>query len=157
MPVKEPEYKTKIEPDRSSFSREAIPRMEDEKIEALTRMTPIVIGDIFDRVRFLEERISELNGMISLREEIHSQMEEDIEKDISEKQALVSMVTDQHERRNLKLDISILRKEKRHESVQFWKDVIELKTELRTLMEQYEMESKVAGIFKDGVKDVVKG
>jgi len=46
------------------------------------------------------------------------------------------------------LDISLLQREKRKENVQFWRDVLELTTELREIIEQHEMESKIAEIFK---------
>ena len=122
--------------------------MEENRLESLKRMTPLVIGDLFDRVKFLEQRIDELKSLMGTRETIHNEMVNDIDDDIIEKRQMVGVVSDLHERRNLKLDISILRKEKRHENVQFWKDLLELTTELRTLTEQYETESKIVSIFK---------
>ncbi len=145
---KPPEYTPMKEIERSVFSREAMPRVEENRLESLKRMTPLVIGDLFDRVKFLEQRIDELKQLMGTRETIHNEMVNDIDDDIIEKRQMVGVVSDLHERRNLKLDISILRKEKRHENVQFWKDLLELTTELRTLTEQYETESKIVSIFK---------
>jgi len=53
------------------------------------------------------------------------------------------------EKRNFKLDISILRRDKRFELLQFWRDVMELRTELRELMEQIETERNIVGLFND--------
>jgi len=47
------------------------------------------------------------------------------------------------------MDISALRKEGRAETVRFWKDMLELKTELQELMEQFKTETKIVDIFKD--------
>ncbi len=149
LDVKEPEYEMKGKDEgKNIIARQALPRMEDTKIESLNRMEPIIVGDLFDRVRFLQERINELNEIVGIRQKMHEDMQSDIEADIREKSSMVSVISDSHERRNLKLDISVLRKERRGESLQFWKDLLELKTELRTLMEQYETESKIVGIFK---------
>ena len=145
---KPPEYTPMKEIERSVVASEAMPRVEENRLESLKRMTPLVIGDLFDRVKFLEQRIDELKSLMGTRETIHNEMVNDIDDDIIEKRQMVGVVSDLHERRNLKLDISILRKEKRHENVQFWKDLLELTTELRTLTEQYETESKIVSIFK---------
>ena len=155
---KDPEYEMKgKEAGADLVARQAIPRMEDMKIEPLRRMEPIIVGDLFDRVRFLEERIAELREIVGIREGMHVEMEKDIDADIREKQSMVTVISDSHERRNLKLDISVLRKERRNESIQFWKDLLELKTELRTLMEQYETESKIVGIFKGMSNNGING
>ena len=47
----------------------------------------------------------------------------------------------------LEMDISILRKEKRAESINFWRDVTELRSELRELLEQYETEKRIKDMF----------
>jgi len=39
------------------------------------------------------------------------------------------------------------RARKTQENVQFWRDLLEITTELRELEERYEMENKIAGIF----------
>jgi hypothetical protein len=134
----------------------AMPRMEELTVEPLKRMTPEIVGSLFDRVRFLKERIDESNSMIQARSVIHDQVITEVNADIIEKKEMESRVNDIDEKRNLKLDISILRKEKRHENLQFWRDVLELKTELRTLMEEFETESKIVGLFSDGDKHAIR-
>ena len=130
--------------------RKAMPRMEDLKVEPLNRATPEIIGSLFDRIKFLKERIAESNEMIETRKKLHEQVIAEIDVDISDKASMESRLTDIDEKRNLKLDISILRKEKRHEQLQFWRDILELKTEMRTLLEEYESESKIVGLFSEG-------
>ena len=39
-------------------------RLEDDEVEELRRMSPEIIGNIFDRVKFLKERIDEMNSMM---------------------------------------------------------------------------------------------
>jgi hypothetical protein len=121
----------------------------DDEIEPLKRASPQIVGSLFDRVEFLRQRIAEIQDSIGTREEMHSRMMSEIDADIAEKQQIETSLVDMDEKRNFKLDISLLRREKRHESVQFWRDMVELKAELRELMEQFETESKIVGIFKD--------
>jgi hypothetical protein len=58
-------------------------------------------------------------------------------------------MVDMTDKRNFKMDISALRKEGRNETVRFWKDILELKTELQELLEQYKTETKIVDIFKE--------
>ncbi|MBI4175733.1 MAG: hypothetical protein HY518_00875 [Candidatus Aenigmarchaeota archaeon] len=134
------------------ISRRAMPRLEDEEIEPLKLMAPKVIGNLFDRVGFLRERINEVASSMKFRETLHKDMVAEIDVDIQEKMSMESRVADIDEKRNLKLDISVLRKEKRSEGVRFWKDLMELRTELRELLEQYQTESKIAKIFGSGIE-----
>lgn len=136
--------------------RRAMPRMEDLRVEPLNRATPEIIGTLFDRVKFLEQRIDEMQAMMETRKILHEQVVAEIDADIAEKSQMESRLTDIDEKRNFKLDISILRKEKRHEQLQFWRDNLELKTELRTLMEEFETESRIVGLFSDGDKNEVR-
>jgi len=106
-----------------------------------------VIGSLFDRVRFLETRINEIEESISIRKTLHQQIVSEIESEIEEKERLADSLSDVNERRNLKLDVSVLRKEKRHELVQFWKDITELNLELMQLKEEHETEKKIAELF----------
>jgi len=129
--------------------REAMPRMEERKIQPLKLLGNDVIGSLFDRVEFLKKRIDEITENLKLRETIHNDMLAEIDVDIREKDGMASKVADIDEKRNIKLDISILRKEKRLEQVQYWRDVTELSTELRELMEKWETETKIMDIFKD--------
>jgi hypothetical protein len=125
------------------------PRLEDEKIQPLKLVSSKVIGTIFDRVEFLKDRIDEIESNVTLRTKLHGEISAEIDVDIGEKESLMTMVSDVNEKRNFKVDISVLRKEKRHEAVQFWKDVIELRSELRELNEQYEIENKIGALFND--------
>jgi len=134
----------------------AMPRMEELRVEPLKRATPEIIGSLFDRVKFLEQRIAEANSMIDSRTVLHEQVLQEIDVDIADKSQMESRAVDIDEKRNFKLDISILRKEKRHEQLQFWRDILELKTELRTLMEEHESESRIVGLFREGDKNEVR-
>lgn len=140
-----PEERTIIE---KKVTRRALPRMEETTIQPLKLMGEEVIGNLFDRVEFLKKRIEEVSDSIQTRDDIHKEMVEEINIDIAEKQADANRVADMDERRNFKLDISILRKEKRNENVQYWRDLVELKTELRELMEKFETENKIVDIFR---------
>ena len=124
------------------------------EIEPLKRETPRIVGSIFDRVNFLKERIDEANKALDLRKSIHEEMVADMKADIKEKEEIESRMTDMTDKRNFRLDISSLRKEMRAETVRFWKDILELRTELMELLEQYETESKIVNIFK-GVDGLV--
>jgi hypothetical protein len=170
----ERQYKTRKDEDESEFLKKpddklyemkkqvtvkltdhmAMPRMEDEIVKPLNLIESKVIGSIFDRVHFLEQRIAELKENVAIRSKLHDDIVKEIEKDIDDKQGMIIALSDINERRNLKLDISVLRKERRHEDVQFWKDVMELKTELKQLTENFEMERKIAAIFSDGEEKV---
>jgi len=134
--------------------REAAPRLEDEEVESLKRISPEVIGSLFDRVRFLKERIDEIKEMMDSRERIHENMVKDIEADIAEKESMAARTADIEDRRNIKLDISVLRKEKRSEIRQYWRDLMELRTELQELMEQYRNEAKIAGLFREEAEKI---
>ncbi len=138
------------------IQRRALPRMEEKKIEPLNRKPSEVIGTLFDKVRFLKERVQELESMINERMEIHNSINKEIESDIQLTEDMASHAMDIDERRNLKLDASILRKEKRNENVQFWRDIVELRSELREMVEQFQMESEISQLFKDLRKDEVE-
>lgn len=140
-------YESKKPRTVTVVEHQAMPRMTDDEIKPLKLVTAEVIGNIFDRVRFLEQRIEEIRKNLSLRENIHESITREIDKDIDDKSNMIIALSDINERRNLKLDISILRKEKRHEDVQFWKDVMELNTEMKQLIEEFETEKKIAAIF----------
>lgn len=130
-------------------SKQAMPRMEETSIKSLKRTAPEVIGNLFDRKDFLSQRIEETKEAMKIRKELHKDIVEEIDEDIKEKQQIESRVADVDEKRNFKMDISILRKEKRHENIQFWRDMLELRTELRELAEKYQTESKIAGLFNE--------
>lgn len=141
----EPKKEEKV---REIVKKRVMPRIEEQKLEPLKRLTPQVIGSLFDRVNFLKQRINEINSSIKDREKLNDDVLTDIDVDIMEKEKMQAQATDTDERRNIKLDISILRREKRQERILFWRDILELKTELRKLLEQYETEIKILNIFK---------
>ena len=98
--------------------RIAMPGMEPQAILPLKLMGSEVVGSLFDRVEFLRQRIEEITETLELREHIHNEMVVEIEVDIKEKNAMAERVADINEKRNLKLDVSSLRREKRMENVQ---------------------------------------
>ncbi len=135
--------------EETLISSRLVPRVEEDRIKPLRLISSEVIGGIFDRVNFLKKRIDELRENVRIRAVIHEQITSEIEKDIEDRMQFLLAISDINERRNLKLDISVLRKERRAESVQYWRDLVELNTELRKLEEEYEIETKIAGIFAE--------
>lgn len=128
--------------------KQAVPKLDGEEFEPVKRSETEVTGSLFDRVRFLGERIEETKQAIDLRESIHNDIITDIDSDIEEKNRIEGQLTNMDEKRNIKMDISILRREKRNENVRFWKDRFELRTELRELLENHHTESKIVSIFE---------
>jgi hypothetical protein len=122
--------------------------MQSERMQ-LPKIGTEVIGDIFDRIRFLKSRIEELEKAIKIREEMNLRFNQEIEKDIEELEKVLSSVSDREELREFKLNITLLRMERRKENINFWKDMVELKAQLRELMEEYESEMKIASIFSN--------
>ena len=129
--------------------KQAVPKLDDEPVESLRRQTPEVTGNLFDRVKFLGERIEETKKAMELREDIHNNIISDIDSDIEEKSKIENQLTNMDEKRNIKMDISILRREKRTENVRFWKDIFELRTEFRELLEGYQTEKKILNVFDE--------
>ncbi|MCH7761357.1 hypothetical protein IIA15_08195 [candidate division TA06 bacterium] len=136
--------------------RIAMPGMEPQAILPLKLMGSEVVGSLFDRVEFLRQRIEEITETLELREHIHNEMVVEIEVDIKEKNAMAERVADINEKRNLKLDVSSLRREKRMENVQWWRDVVELRSEMREHTEKYETEKKIVAIFSEISPDGLK-
>jgi len=130
------------------IKKRSMPRMEETKIKPLKRDTPKVFGNLFDRVDFLKERVAETEATMKERENIHNQILQEIDVDITDKEQMATHITDLDEQRNFRLDISILRKEKRQEVIQFWRDILELRTELRELLEKLQTEEKILDAFK---------
>ncbi|MFH1978531.1 MAG: hypothetical protein ABIJ92_04355 [Candidatus Aenigmatarchaeota archaeon] len=131
------------------IKKRSMPRFEESKLTALKRDDPLVIGSLFDKVEFLQIRVSEIENTMKEREVLHKTFLKEIEEDIEEKDDMMNHITDIDEKRNFKLDVSILRKEKRQENILFWRDGLELKTELRELLEQLQTENKILKIFND--------
>ena len=127
--------------------RQAMPRPEDE-VESIKRVTPELIGGLFERVKFLDERIAESKSTMDERKSLNKLILKEIDEEIAEKKGVEAKLTDLEDKRNLKLDISMLRRDKRNELVRFWKDMYELRSELKELTERHEVESRVMKIFK---------
>jgi hypothetical protein len=146
------EYVEKEEekPRRIQVERRTIHKMITEPgLEPLRRVSPKVIGNLFDRVEFLKQRMIETKNALEHRKTLHNELIREVDVDIEDKQKILAKLSDVDDIRDFKLDISTLRMEKRRENLQFWRDVLELTTELRELMEEYQMESKIASLFKD--------
>jgi hypothetical protein len=140
--------KEEVIKEKKIVSKVATRGLEEEPIEPLERETPKVIGSLFDRIEFLKQRIDETNSAIELRKSINKEIISDIQADIKEKEEIEMRLVDIDDKRNFRMDISLLRKEMRAEKVRFWKDILELRTELRELLEQHQTESKIVSIFK---------
>lgn len=123
-------------------------RDQDENLGELKLKTEMVTGSLFDRVRFLEERIAEMRKNVEIRKAIHREMTAEIEEEILDKKDLINMTLENDDKRNIKMDISLLKKERRNENVRFWKDLVELSVELRELLEHLQTEKKIAGLFE---------
>jgi len=54
------------------IEKQVVPKLDDEPVESLRRQTPEVTGNLFDRVKFLGERIDETKKAMDLREDIHN-------------------------------------------------------------------------------------
>ncbi len=148
--VELPEYREREKPREVKIERTTIHKMlREHEFEPIKRVSPKIIGNLFDRVEFLRVRIEETKNALDTRKRLHEELVSEVDADIRDKQSTLSGLSDVDDVRDFKLDISTLRMEKRRECVQFWKDVLELTTELRELLEQYETESKIANLFKD--------
>jgi hypothetical protein len=133
----------------------ATPKWPDLEIKPLKTLGGKAIGNLFDRVDFLKNRIDETEANLKLRKTLHMEMLKEIDVDIKDKQEIEAHLSDLNEKRNFKLDISMLRREKRQEAVQFWRDILELTNELKELKEEFRMETRVLDIFQNlkGVKN----
>ena len=129
-PYLEKEPKEKIVKVRE---RETMPRTEDEVITSLQRVSPIIIGNLFDRVRFLAERIAELKTAVEDRKRINKEIIAEINEDIVTRKEFLRTLAELSDKRDFMLDISLFAREKRKENVQFWRDLLEITTELREL------------------------
>ncbi|MDI6826261.1 MAG: hypothetical protein QMD36_03655 [Candidatus Aenigmarchaeota archaeon] len=144
------EYRERERPREITIERRTVHKMlREEELEPLRKVSPKVIGNLFDRVEFLRQRITETRTALETRKKLHEELMNEIEADIRDKQSMLAGLSNIDDVRDFKLDISTLRMEKRRECIQFWRDVFQLSTELRELMEQYETESKIANLFKD--------
>ncbi len=144
------EYQEKEAPREIKVERRTIHHMlNEQELEPLKKVSPKVIGNLFDRVEFLKTRISEIQSALETRKRLHAEMVQEIDTDINDKGAMLAGLSDIDDIRDFKLDVSTLRMEKRRENVQFWRDLVQLTTELRELMEEYQTESKIANLFQE--------
>ncbi len=139
--------KPKVQKVSIPLLQKMIKDMQAEENRKLPKIGAEVVGDIFDRIKFLKSRIEELERAIRMREEMNARFNQEIEKDIEELEKVLSTISDREEMREFKLNITLLRMEKRKENINFWKDIVELRSQLKELMEEYESEMKIANIF----------
>lgn len=122
---------------------------DDDRLEYLKLKVDEVIGTISERKKFLEKRINELEEAIRKREELHEEIVRDIMEDIREKESLMRKMSRAEDIRDVMLDISALKSQKRKEEVQFWRDITQLKNELAVLKEEYEVTKKISSILEE--------
>lgn len=158
----EEEYKIKRVDNTKKIEVEKI--VEKEKVKSIPRVFfgseeetidfesigSKIIGNIFDRVRFLKERIKELHEAIEERKLINKRFNEEVEREIAELERILPTISNKDELREFKLNLMMLRMEKRKENTNFWKDLVSLKKQLREIIEEYEIESKISRILSDG-------
>lgn len=108
-----------------------------------------VAGDIFDRTRFLKERIEETQSFIQQRESMHAKVNADIEKEIKEFETMIASISDREELREFKVNLNLLKMEQRRENDSYWRDRMVLMQQLRELKEQFHLESKISGLFSE--------
>jgi hypothetical protein len=108
-----------------------------------------IAGDIFDRTRFLQERIEEIQTFIHQREQMHAKVDAEIEAEIKEFETMIASISDREELREFKVNLNLLKMEQRRENDNYWRDTMALKQQLRELREQFQLESKISGLFSD--------
>lgn len=161
---KEEEKDYKIKKIDSTKKKEVEKILEKEKVKTIS---PIVfgseeealdfesigskiVGNIFDRVKFLRQRIVELEEAIKERELMNKRFNEEVEREISELERILPSISSKDELREFKINLMMLRMEKRKENTNFWKDLVSLKKQLRELIEEYEIETKISRILGEG-------
>ena len=111
-----------------------------------------VIGNLFNRVKFLKGRIDELETALNERNQINKTQVEEIKEDINRKNRKLMTLSNIDDIREFELDITNLQMEKRKEILTFWKDTLEVKRELAELKEEYENKSKIIAILQKEMK-----
>lgn len=150
-PLQEQEEEEEREiPDTITITqRETVPREDITEINLLKCKGPEIIGNLFDKVQFLEDRINELTSATELRKKINVEIIKDIEEDIRDKETFATQCTDFDDLRSIKLHISMLKQQKRKELIQHFHDTVELSTELQALKEEHQTEKKITSLFED--------
>jgi|GEM_PF-1930950 len=108
-----------------------------------------VVGGLFDRKRFLAERIKETETFVQERRLMHENFNKDISVDIADLEKIIPTISDREELREFKINLNLMKMEKRKEGDLFWRDMVTLRSQLRELKEQFEMESKISKLFSD--------
>ena len=121
--------------------------MQTEEMRPLEMFGNKVVGNLFDRVNFLRQRMNEMDAALRERKFLNVKFNEEIEKDIEEMEKIISSISDREMLREFKLNITLLRMEKRKENTNFWKDVLALRTQLQETKEQYDVESNISQMF----------
>src|SRR5438309_1360804 len=101
-------------------------KIVSSNFEPLKQIGQDVIGDLFDRVKFLRERIVEIEKTIAERREIHEKISTEIDSEISDRDRLLVSMSDLEKIREFKIDLTLLRMERRREHATFWRDQIAL-------------------------------
>ena len=121
--------------------------MQVEEPQPLEKIGSEVVGSLFDRLKFLKERIMEVQKAIKEREEMNKRVNEEIDHDIAEMEKILTTISDREQLREFKLNLTLLRMEKRKENTIFWRDMVSLRKQLKELVEEYETESKISNLF----------
>jgi len=121
--------------------------MQVEEPQPLEKIGSEVVGSLFDRLKFLKERIMEVQKAIKEREEMNKRFNEEIDHDIAEMEKILTTISDREQLREFKLNLTLLRMEKRKENTIFWRDMVSLRKQLKELVEEYETESKISNLF----------
>jgi len=131
-------------------------KIKDQRLRALRLLGAELIGNIFERVKFLESRISDIQTSLQNRQVIHKNAIGEITEDVDEKLSKLSTETDSDKIRDIQLDLTNLKMERRREVLLFWKDTLELQRELQELKEQFTIEGKIARLFEDLKQEEIK-
>ncbi len=141
------ELKEEVERIKSEPVFKKMVELQSDDVNQIRKITGEIIGSISERVLFLKNRIEEVKRAIEERKALHEKLVREIEADIRDKLAMIAEIGDKDKIRHLKLDISLLRMEKRKEELNFWRDINNLRRELIELTEMYINEKKLAELI----------
>ena len=149
------EYKEKEE-SKTEFIREkvSIPviksmirGMQSADNQPIEEVGAKVMGSLFDKIKFLKVRIDELQQASDERETMNVKSNKEIDEDIEDLEIFLTKLATKEDVREFKLNISLLKMEKRKENNNFWRDITTLKKQLRELKEEFETESNISKLF----------
>jgi hypothetical protein len=106
-----------------------------------------VVGSLFDKIKFLKIRIDEMQQAVADRETMNQKFNKEIDEDIEDLEIFLTKLATKEDIREFKLNISLLKMEKRKENNLFWREMTTLKQQLRELKEEYETQSNISQIF----------